>query len=277
MKATTSNHPFLCLREATFRLGDRLVFPHTTWTLRRHEHWAVVGGNGSGKSLFADALRGRLPLVGGELEYHFRAPPGLGPEQAIGHVSFEDRKADVHETVVQSRWNSFEEETALRVRDFLSYERVMDINPFEVTGPQAVARQQFERRRQHAVRLLYLAPFLDRTLLSLSSGETQRVHLAQALCHPLRLLLLDEPFTGLDTSTRAHFRQVLERLMQTPLRVVLFTTRLEDLPRHITHLLRLDKCRVSQAGPRRKVLAILQGHERGGGRARLKSEVRSPK
>ena len=92
------------------------------------------GANGSGKSLLADALRGRLPLVQGELRYHFRPPPGLTPEEAISHVSFEDRKAEVHDTVVQSRWNSLEEEGASLVRDFLSYERVMEINPFEVTS-----------------------------------------------------------------------------------------------------------------------------------------------
>jgi molybdate transport system ATP-binding protein len=108
------------LRGATFRLGERLVFENTTWTFHRHEQWAIIGPNGSGKSLLADALRGRLPLVGGELRLHFRPPPGHSPEDAIGHVSFEQRKLEVHDTVVQSRWNSLEEESALRVRDYLS-------------------------------------------------------------------------------------------------------------------------------------------------------------
>jgi hypothetical protein len=96
MKAPQSAHPrpFLSLLEVAFRLGDRLVFENTSWIFHRHEQWAVIGANGSGKSLLADALRGRLPLVRGELRYHFRAPAGLSPEEAIGHVSFEDRKAD---------------------------------------------------------------------------------------------------------------------------------------------------------------------------------------
>ena len=95
--------PFLSLLDAAFRLGDRIVFEHTTWTFRRDEQWAIIGANGSGKSLLADALRGRLPLVQGKLRYHFQPPSGLPPEESIGHVSFEDRKAEVHETVVQSR------------------------------------------------------------------------------------------------------------------------------------------------------------------------------
>jgi molybdate transport system ATP-binding protein len=248
--------PFLSLRDGAFRLGERTVFPQTTWVFERHEHWAILGANGSGKSLLADALRGVLPLVHGELRYHFRPPPGLAPEEAISHVSFEDRKAEVHDTVVQSRWNSLEEEGSSLVRDFLSYERVMDINPFEVTTRHRQARPQFERRMRRAVALLQVAPFLDRALLSLSNGERQRVQLARALSHPMRLLILDEPFTGLDTASRAHFHAVLERLMATPLRVVLISTRVGDLPRHVTHVLCVDQCRVVAAGPRADILSL---------------------
>ena len=246
------SEPFLSLRNATFRLGDRLIFRNTSWTFHRHEQWAIIGANGSGKSLLADALRGRLPLVQGELIYHFRPSTGLSPEESIGHVSFEDRKLDLHDTVVQSRWNSIEEDGALRVRDFLSYERVMEVNPFEVTSQDATARRQFERQRARAISLLHVRSFLERTLLSLSNGESQRVQLARALCHPLRLLILDEPFTGLDAATREHFHRTLERLMGTSVRVLLITNRLEDLPSHITHLLHVGRCQVVAAGPRGK-------------------------
>lgn len=255
---STTPRPLLSLLDASFRLGDRLVFPNTSWTFHRHEQWAVTGPNGSGKSLLADALRARLPLVHGELRYSFRPPRGLSPEESIGHVSFDTRRIDVQDTVVQSRWNSIEEDGASRVRDFLSYERVMDVNPFEVTSHHEEARPRFERRRTRAISLLQVQPFLERTLLTLSSGETQRVQLARALCHPLRLLVLDEPFGGLDAATRNHFRKMLERLMDTSVRVLLITNRSEDLPAHITHLLRVEQCRVVAAGPRREILGRLQ-------------------
>ncbi|HTL56619.1 MAG TPA: ATP-binding cassette domain-containing protein [Candidatus Limnocylindrales bacterium] len=259
---SNSAAPFLTLREATFRLGDDLVFAGSCWTFRRNEHWAVVGPNGSGKSLLADALRGLLPLVGGELCYHFQVPAGLAPEQAIGHVSFEDRKAEIHGTVAQSRWNSIEEEGALQVGDFLAYERVMEVNPYEVSAAHHQARRRFEARLRRAVSLLEIGQFWDRTLLSLSNGERQRVELASALCHPLRLLILDDPFVGLDIYARKRLHQVLAKLMRTALRVLLISQRPEDLPRGITHVLQLDACQIVAIRSRARMLRPSRGFGR---------------
>jgi molybdate transport system ATP-binding protein len=252
--------PFLTLENASFRLGDRLVFENTSWQFNNHEHWAVLGPNGSGKSLLGDALRGHLPLVKGDLDYHFRPPPGLSPEESISHVAFEDRRSELHDAVVQSRWNSLEDTTSCSVRSFLSYEHVLELNPFEVEPAASRAeaqrrRSQFNRLQRRLIEDLSLRPLLDRAVLSLSNGETQRLQLARALCRPTRLLLLDEPFAGLDAGSRSHFRQVLQRLMRASLRVVLLTTRAEDLPSGITHVLWLEDCRVIAAGPRNKLLA----------------------
>ena len=253
-KPSRAKRPFIELRDASFRLGDRLLFENTSWTLNRNEQWAVIGPNGSGKSVFADALRGRLPLVHGDLNYHFPPPAGLAHEESIGHVAFEDRKSEVHGTVVQSRWLSFEEQASVPVSEFLSYDRVMDVNPFEVSARHGAARQSFQRRLQKAVRLLRLENFLSRRLLSLSNGERQRVQIARALAQPLRLLILDEPYVGLDSATREHFHQILEHLLKTNLRVLLVTARTDDLPSHVSHLLQLEDCRVVAVGPRKTML-----------------------
>jgi molybdate transport system ATP-binding protein len=238
--------PFLSLREATFRLGDRLVFQNASWIFRSDEQWAIMGPNGSGKSLFTDALRGKLPLVRGELLYHFAPDPTVLPEQSIGHVAFGDRKESVHGTIAQSRWNSFEQDPARTVADFLSYGRVMSVNPFEIVNDRA-ERKGFERRLRQAVELLQVRRFLPRDLLSLSNGETQRVHLARALALPLQLMILDEPFTGLDTASRAFLNKVLERLTGTRLRIIFVTARRQDLPRGFTHCLRIEDCQIQEA------------------------------
>lgn len=244
----SASRPFLSLRHASFLLGDRRVFPDTNWTFQEGEHWAVLGANGSGKSLFGDALRGGLPLATGELIYHFRAPRGLAHEDAIGHVSFDERKQDLHQAVLQSRWNSIEEETASTVTESLSYERLMQINPFEIRPNEKAERRKFAARQRRAFELLHIEGFRSRTLLSLSNGERQRVELARALCRPLRLLILDEPFAGLDDATRRNLGTLLEELMSTRLRVLLITIREQDLPSSITHVLEVSGC--SLAGVR---------------------------
>lgn len=263
---------FLSLRSATFRLGDRLIFQNTSWEFNTGEHWAVMGPNGSGKSLFADALRSRLPIVGGELHFGFRPPAGRSHEESIGHVAFEDRKVDLHDAVVQSRWNSIEEESSLRVRDYLSFNRVMEINPFEVRNGKRRERQSFERRLRQAISLLQISAFPNRTLISLSNGERQRVQLARALSLPLRLLILDDPFQGLDSGARHHFQRTLEHLMQTRLRVLLITNRAEDLPRQITHVLRIDHLKVTATGPRERMLRSIGA--RCSGEAKTKRETK---
>lgn len=243
--------PLISLRNVTFRLGDELVFQNTNWVLRQNEHWAIVGPNGSGKSLLADGLRGRLPAVAGELQYHYRPPANLLREQAIGYVSFEQRKADLGAVVAQSRWNSIEQDASLTVNDLLSYPRVMDVNPFEVEPASAERRRlNFERRKRRAIELLRIGNFLDRPFITLSNGETQRVELAKALCRPMRFLILDEPYAGLDRQMRAHVRSLLQHLMKSALRIVLIGTNTEELPSGVNRVALVRGCAVHSVTPR---------------------------
>lgn len=246
---------FLSLNKVSFRLGDKVIFKDTSWSFFENEQWAIVGPNSSGKSLFATALCGKLPAIGGDLNYHFAPLTGVADEECIGCVSFERRKENIGETVVQSRWNSIEDEGALNVRDWLSYDRVMNVNPYEVTDFHKKARPLYEQRFKRAVSLLQVERFLNRPILSLSNGEMQQIQLTRALCRPLRLLVLDEPFAGLDEERREFLHDVLDELMKT-LRVMVITTRVEDLPHRTTHLLCVDQCRIVAAGLRKDILSL---------------------
>jgi molybdate transport system ATP-binding protein len=251
-KAWVGAEPLLSVRDASFRLGDKLVFENTNWNIRRGEQWAIVGANGSGKSLLGDALRGRLPCVQGEVVYQLKPPPGAAWEDCIGHLSFEQRKANVHEMVVQSRWNSLDAGAGLSVREFLSYEVTMEINPYELIPGDAKARRTFERRRRRAIGLTGLERFFERTVISLSNGETQRLQLARALCRPLRMLIVDEPFTGLDAASRTYFRDVLGRLMEEGLSTIIITNELEELPSGVTDVITVEGCRAKSIERRKR-------------------------
>jgi molybdate transport system ATP-binding protein len=261
--APQNKKSFLSMKNASFRLGARLVFENTNWDFCDGEHWAILGNNGSGKSLLADAIRGALPLVQGELEYGFRPFEGSTPEECIGHVSFQARKSIARETVVQSRWNTFEQASGLRVSEYLSYESVMDINPFEETDRHEGGKSNFEKRRKQFIRYLGVDEYLGRTVLSLSNGERQRVEIARALCLPLRLLILDEPAVGLDVASRRHLSELLEKLMQTRLRVIIVTSRPADLPAGVSHGVWVEDCKIVASGPRRGKVMARYFHGRG--------------
>jgi molybdate transport system ATP-binding protein len=244
-----SNKPFLSLIDASFRLGDRLVFENMSWRFESNQHWGITGPNGCGKSIFGGALLGHLPLVHGELTWHFKPPNGFSAEDCIAHMAFEDRKALARGQVLQSRWHSFEQDHTATVADALTYERVMEVNPYEVTNRHRQEKQGFERRQRQAINLLKIGHLLERKLIVLSNGESQKVHLVRALSRPLRCLILDEPFTGLDGKSREHFHSALRQLMSSDLRVLVITADPESLPEGITHLMHVEDFKVVQMGP----------------------------
>src|SRR5690349_21317363 len=61
----------LALDRVTLPLGDENVFARTSWTWQRGEQWAIIGANGSGKSLLIEALLGRIPPRRGEMRVPF--------------------------------------------------------------------------------------------------------------------------------------------------------------------------------------------------------------
>jgi molybdate transport system ATP-binding protein len=231
---------FVELAGASLRVGDRLMFRNTHWTFRRGEQWALVGPNGSGKTLFASALTGAVPIVGGE----FSLPTG-----AVEHVSFEQQKSVAGDAPAAARWFSIEEEAAPQVDELLSQDSVEDINPFEVVARSRAAARAFARHQRRVVRLLGIGPLLRQPVPSLSNGEMRKVLLARSLLRRPQLLILDDPFAGLDERFRRHLKEILEKLMcRRSAHVLLIATHPDELPRGITHLLRVERCRVVEQG-----------------------------
>jgi molybdate transport system ATP-binding protein len=256
---TASPRPLVVLDGVSLRSGNRLVFRDTTWVFARREQWALVGANGSGKSLFARALAGAVPVVGGEIHYRFRHRPEhrqWAPEDAVAHLSFEHQKAVAGDAPAAARWCSLEAEEAGTVREFLSQESVEEINPFEIVSRSAKSAAAFVRDQRRVLRVLQIGSLTDRRLPSLSTGETRKVLIARALLRRPQLLILDDPFSGLDAQYRIHLRSLLEALMmrRSP-HVLLIANHPDELPPGITHVLCVDRCRIVAQGRRRTMLA----------------------
>lgn len=226
------------------------MFEHTSWELQDGQNWAVLGPNGGGKSVLMKAISGQLPIVGGEIVYHF---PAAVPQREISYVAFERQKTLLANTIpfYQARWNRGCGEDGPCVATLL-----------EETNRQVPAEL---RRRVYS--LFDLEPLLERGVLTLSNGERRKVYLARAFLRTPRLLILDNPFTGLDSVSRERLRAVLEQMTAEPetsrTRVLLVGTDPGELPRTITHILWVENGKVAAQGPREEVLRLI-GLERMG-------------
>ena len=238
------------IRDASIRLDNRLVFRRTRWTVRRGEHWLIVGSNGSGKTVLCRALCGEYPIVGGAIDYHFRPLSSREPEQSIERLSFE-RLADSDSLEsAPARWFSLEQEHSPLVSTVLSRDRVEGINPYEIVerSPADVAR--WERRARQVIRLIDIEPLLHQPLVSLSNGERRKVAIARALMRTPRVLILDDPFQGLDAHYRLHLKKLIESLIRRKVvTVILVDSRPAEWPPGMTHLLLVERFRVVAQGP----------------------------
>jgi molybdate transport system ATP-binding protein len=249
------SNTLLELAGVSLRINSRLVFRNTNWTFGRNQNWALVGSNGSGKTLLARSIAGELPVARGEIRFGFRAPSNSIPEDLIALVSFEQQKALVGDSPPAVRWFSVEQDEAPRVKQFLSQDSVEEVNPFEVRIRTAKSARRFARLQRRILALLEINSLLNRPLPSLSNGEMRKILLARALLTRPRLLILDDAFAGLDSQFRRHLKSILEKLMaQDAIHLLLISPGLDDLPRGITHMLFVHNCRVIAHGPWRTVM-----------------------
>lgn len=230
--------PIIALRDASLRLGDRVVFRHTDWTLRAGEHWALVGPSGGGKSVFAAALAGHLPVTGGERT-------GDVAEREIALVSFDDQHEFSGNGPAGTRWFTLEQDEAPLLRDRLALERIEDINPFEVGARPSRTPAAFARERAALMKRLGIAHLLDRPLLALSHGERMKSLLTAALLRRPRVLVFDDPFAGLDAASRNDFRRLIEGIIREGrVSVVVAATREDELPRGLNRVAHIAGCRI---------------------------------
>jgi molybdate transport system ATP-binding protein len=217
--------PLVKLEHADLYVDYRPVLRDLNWELREGQHWAVFGANGAGKTSFLKMLYGDLsPALGGRIER--RGFPQGAPISAwksqVGYVSPE----------LQTEYSA-----DVTVRDLVASGRYASIGLADPATP--------EDRRIAArwLEFFELSPLGDRRPRELSYGQLRRALIARALAAAPRILLLDEPLTGLDSRQRAVMKRLLARLMRTQLSLIIAVHLAEDLPDGMTHGLRLHRRR----------------------------------
>ncbi|HEV2527532.1 MAG TPA: ATP-binding cassette domain-containing protein [Thermomicrobiales bacterium] len=208
-----------------------------TWTVNPGEHWAVLGANGAGKSTL-------LSLAAA------RRHPSSGTVRILGR--------QMGRTMVFRLWEMIGVvDPNIRLPDELTASAAV------LTGLTGSLRPQWERigpddetRAMEMLDRLGCIDLADRVMATCSQGERQRVRIARALMTRPRLLLLDEPATGLDLPAREALLAAVTDLRSTDpdLAIVVVAHHLEDLPSGTSHALLMAKGLAVRQGDAAEVL-----------------------
>lgn len=217
------------------RLGGRQILNNISFSLPRGQHLCVLGPNGSGKTTLLRLLS------------TYRHPTS-GTMSVLG-VTF--GTADLRELRPSIGFVSNALDTLLHgtatARELVAVARHGGTWPPKGLLDDAA----LAARADHALARVGAEHLGDRVMQTLSQGERQRVRIARALVIDPQLVLLDEPFAGLDLGGREALLRDLDGLLSepNPPSVVLVTHHLEELPRGIDNVLLLRDGTIVAAGP----------------------------
>lgn len=189
------------------------VLKNIDLTIQYGEQWAILGNSGSGKTSLAKAITGKLFHQG---IVHFYNDAG-----SIQFVEQQHRFHNLSNTsdfYYQQRFQSQDSEDSVTVAQEL--QRFLDQQKKETTA---------------FIQLLELDTVWNKPLIQLSNGENKRVQLVKALVNNPSVLILDNPFTGLDISGRKLLHTLIDTITKNNIHVIIITSA-EEIPGCISHI-----------------------------------------
>lgn len=274
---------FLFLEGVTVQKGGKFLLDNLTLTIHRGEQWAITGPSGSGKTVLAHTLSGGH-FYTGQIGYFFAGEeasgggtvkgevsgsgvgigvgevsgvgPGAGPAEMSSGVADGGQAAGIagvrsHRIVLVEQQHRFKNRPGATD---LYYQQRFNASDADQTITVDQELRQYTGMEDLAAAewldSLHIRPLLSRPLIQLSNGENKRVQLAIALLEDPELLILDNPFLGLDIAGRALLHQIINGLAAKGIHILLLMTGMRELPEAITHLGRLENGRWVFAGPK---------------------------
>ncbi|HEY1847605.1 MAG TPA: ATP-binding cassette domain-containing protein [Opitutaceae bacterium] len=228
----------LSVRALTVTRGRTHILRGLDWTVRRGEHWVILGPNGSGKTSLLKALTGYLSPTSGEIRL-------LGLE--YGEADWRELRLKVGIVTSALQASIPAAEPAL---DTVVSGRYAQLDLW------ARPTRAETRQGRSLLRFVGAASLARREWQYLSQGERQRVLIARSLMARPRLLILDEPCAGLDPVAREEFLGFLGALARRKAgpSLVLVTHHAEEIMPSFTHALLIRGGKAFASGPREEVV-----------------------
>jgi molybdate transport system ATP-binding protein len=221
------------LRNAAVWREGAAVLRGVSLQVRSGDCWVVHGANGSGKSTLLATLHGDHGVASPGAMWRQGHPPGTPLHEFQRHVG---RVSPELQAVLPRQQTALDCVVAgLR-------------GAFMLDGASRVAERRAAIEALRRVGALRLA---SRQCGELSYGQARRALFARALAGHPDIVLLDEPYTGLDAPTRVRLRALVDNLVRMKRTIVIATHHRDDWPRHATHEVELRAGRVRYCGPLR--------------------------
>jgi molybdate transport system ATP-binding protein len=178
---------------------------------------AIAGRNGSGKTLYVDQLRKQLA------------------SEKVRYIAFNDSYgANVDgQYYLQLRWNQHDiDHETPTVGELLQ-------QTYLLAGEDTAERRQL---RNQLYGLFHMDEFLDKYIITLSSGELRKFQLTKTMFANPKLLIMDNPFIGLDAETRDQLRDLLKVLAEErDMEIMLVMSKTDDIPTFVSEVKWMDK------------------------------------
>ena len=191
--------------------------------LNAGEQLAVVGPNGGGKSILIDIITGKYPLLMNAVAYDFSPSSSNLVSDNLKYITFRDSYGDADGSYYyQQRWNS------------------QDMENIPVVG-ELLPECKDEGLKESLYKLFKIGDMLEKPIIMLSSGELRKFQLTKTLLSGPRVLIMDNPFIGLDAGTRDLLKSLLAELISViGLQVILVLSKSDDIPDFITHVITVE-------------------------------------
>ena len=200
--------PILEIQNLSFQFGSNVVLKNLNFKINKNENWQIGGPSGTGKTTIAKIISGEIKNFEGNIKINFDENSEL--KQKVVYVSnwyqFTNLEGD-RNFYYQQRYNKFAKNDTLTV--------FAELNHF------AQKEQLDFKNVEKYLEIFDFQNFKEQQLIELSSGEHKKLQLVKAFWLKPQILIIDQPYTGLDVKSRKNLNQIFENLTQEGITLLL--------------------------------------------------------
>ena len=222
----------ITVENVSFRRNNKRILHDVSWSVQQGEHWCLLGLNGSGKTTLLNIINGYIWPTEGEVH-------------VLGHTFGQTNLPELRKEI---GWVSSSLQQRFREHDTVF--RIILSGKFASIGLYDEVDERDIERAKELMKLLQCEHLQNQAYGVLSQGERQRVLIARALMPSPKLLILDEPCTGLDLLAREQLLQFIEKVAAEPNgpTLIYVTHHVEEILPCFTHTLLMREGEVFASG-----------------------------